>query len=167
MPQTTNHKQNMRRLLYIIALLAVFGLKATAQHPKFNKEEFRARQEAFITAKASLTTQEAKQFFPLYFELQDKKESINHQAWEQIRKANKDDLTENEYATIVEGTIQARIATDKLDLEYLKKYKKFLPAKKIFEIQRAETCFHRELIKPQRPPQRSQDKAPFNKKQSK
>lgn len=144
----------MKKLLYVIALLTAFGMETMAQRPKFNKEKFRFRQEAFITEKASLTPQEAKQFFPLYFELQDKKEKCNHEAWEQRKKGNRKDLTENEYAHIIEGTIQARITTDKLDLEYLKKYKKFLTAKKIFEIQQAEVWFHRELIKPQRPPKR-------------
>lgn len=44
-----------------------------AQKNKLSKEEFRARQEAFITENAQLTPKEAKEFFPLYFELQDKK----------------------------------------------------------------------------------------------
>lgn len=140
----------MKQTLYLITLLTLFGIKSIAQ-PRFSKEEFRAQQESFITVTASLTPKEAKRFFPLYFELQDKKEACNHKAWEQIRKGNKENLTENEYASIIEGTIQARIATDKMDLEYLKKYKKFLSAKKIFDIQRAEMRFHRELLKPKRP----------------
>ena len=36
---------------------------------------------------------------------------------------------------------------DKLDLEYVRKYKKFLSAKKIYDIQKAEMRFHRELLK--------------------
>lgn len=143
----------MKHIFLAIILLTLSGVRASAQKPKFNKEEFRAHQEAFITAQASLTTQEAKQFFPLFFELQDKKENYNREAWDKIKTAKGGELTETEYMQIVESTIQSRINADKLDLEYVKKYKKFLSAKKIFDIQRAETRFHRELLKP-RPPKR-------------
>ena len=148
----------MKHLLSIIIALTALGLEAMAQQPKFSKKDFRAQQEAFITCQASLTTQEAKQFFPLYFELQDKKESYNRKVWDSMKRGNEDDLTEAEYNNIITGTIQSRIATDKLDLEYLKKYKKFLSAKKIFDIQRAEMKFHRELLKPK-------PHSPKNKKQ--
>ncbi len=147
----------MKHLLSIIIALTAFSMGAVAQQPKFSKKDFRAQQEAFITCQASLTTQEAKLFFPLYFELQDKKEAYNRKAWDSMKKGNEDGLTEAEYNDIITGTIQSRIATDKLDLEYLKKYKKFLSAKKIFDIQRAEMKFHRELLKP-RPHQKKNNK---------
>lgn len=143
----------MKQLYLLFGLLTFFIVETQAQKPRFNKEEFRSHQEAFLTKEASLTTQEAKQFFPLYFELQDKKEVCNREAWEQIRKAGKDNLTDAEYMKIIEATIQSRITSDKLDMEYVKKYKKFLSAKKIFDVQQAETRFHRELLKP-RPPKR-------------
>lgn len=119
-----------------------------AQKPKLNKEEFRARQEAFITQNAQLTPQEAEAFFPLYFELQDKKSQSNREAWKEIRKGKQPNLSEEEYSRIIEAVIQARITADQLDLEYMRKYKKFLSAKKIYDIQRAEMKFHRHLLKP-------------------
>lgn len=42
---------------------------------RLSPAEFRARQKAYITEKAGLTKEEAARFFPLYFELQDKKKS--------------------------------------------------------------------------------------------
>lgn len=118
-----------------------------AQKQKLSKEEFRSRQQEFIIQRAGLTQDEAKQFFPLYFELQDKKEKINKDAWKEMRQGKNPKTSETEYARIVENVIQSRIANDNLDLEYVKKYKKFLSAKKIYEIQRAEMKFHRELLK--------------------
>ena len=47
----------------------------------------------------------------------------------------------------MEDVIKARIATDQLELEYVQKYKKFLSAKKIYQVQKAEMKFHRELLK--------------------
>ncbi|WP_418826633.1 hypothetical protein [Phocaeicola sp.] len=140
----------MKKLLYILALLIAFCSNLQAQKAKLSKEEFRQVQEKFITEKASLTTKEAKQFFPLYFELQDKKTSLNKKAWHKIRQGKQENVSEEEYNQIVEDVIETRIQIDQLDLDYVRKYKQFLPAKKIYDIQRAEMKFHRELLKPQK-----------------
>ena len=137
----------MKKTGILLTLFACFCLCMQAQKPKLNKEEFRARQEAFIIENARLTPQEAQTFFPLYFELQDKKSQSNREAWKEIRKGKQPDTSEEEYSRIIEAVIQARITADQLDLEYLRKYKKFLSAKKIYDIQRAEMKFHRHLLK--------------------
>ena len=103
----------MKKLFSILILFTCFCTYAQAQKNKLSKEEFRARQEAFITENAKLTQQEAKEFFPLYFELQDKKSAYNREAWQEIRKGKQGNLSEEEYASIVEALIQARITTDR------------------------------------------------------
>lgn len=140
----------MKKLFYILALFIGFRSSVYAQKAKLSKEEFRNIQEKFITEKANLTTKEAKQFFPLYFELQDKKTALNKEAWKKIRKGKEENVSESEYGQLIEDVIETRIQIDKLDLEYVRKYKKILSAKKIFEIQRAEMKFHRELLKPKK-----------------
>lgn len=140
----------MRKIFYILSFFIGFCTNVHAQKAKLSKEEFRNVQEKFITEKANLTAKEAKQFFPLYFELQDKKTSLNKEAWEKLRKGKEEYVNEAEYSQLVEDIIETRIQIDKLDLEYVRKYKKILPAKKIFEIQRAEMKFHRELLKPKK-----------------
>lgn len=137
----------MKKLLYIIFLLIGLCSNLHAQKANLSKEEFRKVQENFIIEKANLTVKEAKQFFPLYFELQDKKTSLNKEAWRKIRKGKEANISEEEYNQIVEDVIETRIRIDELDLDYVRKYKKFLPAKKIYDIQRAEMKFHRELLK--------------------
>ena len=138
----------MHKNILFVILLLVSSISVFAQKPKMSKEEFRQCQEKFIKEQTGLTQQEAQQFFPLYFELQDKKNEYNRQAWAQMRKGKEENLSEDEYNKIVEEVIKTRIACDKLDLEYLHKYQKFLSSKKIFNIQRAEMRFHRELLKP-------------------
>lgn len=62
--------QKLTTLLFILCLT----LSVQAQKkPGFSKEEFRAKQEAYLTQKAELTAEEAGKFFPIYFELQDRK----------------------------------------------------------------------------------------------
>ena len=140
----------MKKLFYILAFFIGICINAYAQQAKLSKEEFRNMQEKFISEKAKLTKKEAKQFFPLYFELQDKKTSLNKEAWKKLRKGKEKKVSETEYSQLVEDIIETRIQIDKLDLEYIRKYKKILSAKKIFEIQRAEMKFHRELLKPKK-----------------
>lgn len=136
-----------KRLYTFILAITACCISLQAQPAQLNKEEFRQRQQAFLTERAGLNQEEAKQFFPLYFELQDKKQECNKAAWQKRRKGKDANTTEDEYAQIIEDVIQARIDVDRLELEYIRKYKKILPAKKIYLIQKAEMRFHRELLK--------------------
>ena len=103
---------------------------------------------AYYRKKAGLTQEEAAKFFPLYFELQDKKFSYNKDMWDKIRKAKDgNNVTDAEYSRITEDVIKTRLTIDELELEYLGKYKKVLSPKKIYNIQRAEMKFSRELLK--------------------
>lgn len=92
--------------------------------------------ERIFIQQAGLSNDEAQKFFPLYFELQDKKQAYNKEAWQKLRQGKNPNTTETEYGKIVEDVIQARIAADELELEYVRKYKQFLPAKKIYLLQK-------------------------------
>ena len=132
-----------------MALFMAF-LSAQAQGKKecLSKEQFREKQKQYFVDKAGLTKDEAAKFFPLYFELQDKKFSYNKEMWSKIRKTKEGkNITDAEYSRLTEDVIKTRITIDELELEYLRKYKKVLSPKKIYDIQRAEMKFSRELLK--------------------
>lgn len=114
---------------------------------RLTQAEFRARQKAYITEKAGLTQAEVTKFFPLFFELQDRKKKLNDEVWKLIRMGKNEDTTESGYEEIMEGIYDARVASDLLDKTYFKKYKEILSCKKIYLIQRAEMKFHRELLR--------------------
>lgn len=114
---------------------------------RLSKEEFRARQQAYITEKAGLTAEEADDFFPLYFELQERKHQLNDEAWKLMREGKKDGVTEARYEEILESVYDARIAADRLEKSYYGKFKKILSSKKIYLVQQAEMRFHRELLR--------------------
>lgn len=133
-------------------MVALFGLMLSVWASdgicqRLTKEEFRARQQAFLTEKAGLTKAEAAEFFPLYFELQDRKQKLNDNAWRLLRQGKKENTTESQYGEILEGVYDARVASSELEQTYLKKFQKILSNKKIYLIQRAEMRFHRELLK--------------------
>ena len=68
-------------LLVMMCSLAPVLRAADGCNQRLSPAEFRARQKAYITEKAGLTKEEAARFFPLYFELQDKKKEQNDKAW--------------------------------------------------------------------------------------
>lgn len=137
-----------RALIWIVVLAFAPLVWATGGcDQRLSKEEFRARQQAYITEKAGLTAAEAEDFFPLYFELQDRKHQLNDEAWKLMREGKKEDVTEARYDEIMESVYDARIAADRLEKSYYGKFKKILSSKKIYLVQQAEMRFHRELLR--------------------
>ncbi len=114
---------------------------------RLSKEEFRAKQQAYIVEKAGLTEQEAAAFFPLYFELQDRKKELNDEAWKLMRQGKDENTSEKQYEEIMEGVYDARISANRLEKTYFEKFKKILSCKKIYLVQKAEMRFHRDMLK--------------------
>lgn len=140
----------MKKLIVLIVMVCSFApvlWAADGCNQHLSPAEFRAKQKAYITEKAGLTQEEVAKFFPLYFELQDRKKELNDEAWKLIRKGKDENTTEAQYDEIMEGIYDARIASDRLDKTYFGKFKKILSAKKIYLVQKAEMRFHRDLLK--------------------
>ena len=140
----------MKKASILIVMLCGFLPLLWAQgdkKPRLTKEEFRERQRTFITERAELTKEEAEKFFPLFFELQDRKQVLNDKAWKLMRKGKDERTTEEQYGEILEGIYDARIASEELEKEYFQKFRKILSNKKIYMVQRAEMRFHRNLLK--------------------
>lgn len=134
-------------LFVIVCSLAPVLWAADGCDQHLSPTEFRVKQKAYIMEKAGLTKEEAVKFFPMYFELQDKKKELNDKAWELIRKGKNEKTTEAQYAEIMEGVYDARIASDRLEKTYFDKFKRVLSAKKLYLVQKAEMRFHRDLLK--------------------
>ena len=141
----------MKRLIILLFIICGFTPLLWAMdgcnQQRLSPEEFRAKQKAFIIEKAGLNKEEAAKFFPVYFELQDKKKALNDKAWGLLRKGKDDKTTEAQYAEILKGVYDARSASDKLERDYYEKFKKILSNKEIYMVQKAEMRFHRELLK--------------------
>lgn len=135
----------MNKLVLTVCLLLCCVTLAMAQNKRLSKEEFRAKQEAFLTEKAELTTDEAKAFFPVYYELQEKKQKINDTAW--YKRKSMKEMSDTECENAMKDMANSKIECAKLDLEYIDLFKKVLPIKKICAIQWAEIQFHRRMLK--------------------
>ena len=140
-----------RNLLLFISILC---LTATAQeqnnHPRrphMTPEEFQTKQKEYIIHHAELTEKESTAFFPLYFELQGKKNEANRRVWKQARAVPPHERTEEECDKMIDALADVKIECATLEKEYLKKFKEILPAKKLMRVQMAEDRFQRELLR--------------------
>lgn len=123
----------MKKLIILLIIVCGFtpALRAMGSpNQHLSPKEFRAKQQAFITEKAGLTQEEAAKFFPVYFELQDRKKQLNDEAWKLLRSGKDEKTTDTQYGEILEGVYDARIASDRLDKTYFEKFKKILSCKK-------------------------------------
>ena len=96
----------MKKLIVLLIMMCGFApvlWAADGCQQHLSPTEFRAKQQAYITEKAGLTKEEAAKFFPLYFELQDKKKEQNDKAWNLIRQGKDEKTTEAQYDAIMEG----------------------------------------------------------------
>ena len=117
------------------------------RRPHFSPEEFQAKQRAYITEKAELTTEEADAFFPLFFELQKKKFDLERNARKDFKKQRSEQMTEEECREFVYNIADIKIEVAKLEREYTDKYLEVLPACKVRKVQFAEGSFQRHLMK--------------------
>ena len=142
----------MKKILFASLLLLLTIVTASAQErpmnkPHFSPEEFQAKQKAYITEKADLTDQEAKAFFPLFFELQKKKFELERNARKEFKKERGEQMTEEECRNFVYKMADTKIEIAKLEREYTGKYLEVLPPCKLRRVQHAEGMFQRDLMK--------------------
>ncbi len=143
-------------------LLCCIGLSALAQgkKPHFSKEEFRAKQQEYITQKAELTPQEAQKFFKLFFQLQDRKRKLNEDTERMIEETKKMSSDQTDYKAIINKIHWANMEADRLDREYVGKYREFMSDKKIYKTILAERSFHKVLLKSMKHPKQPNKSIP-------
>lgn len=139
----------MRRIIITLAALTLsFGLQAQGPKKpggeKFSPEKFDSELREFITNEAHLSQQEAAKFFPLFKEMQQKQRTLFNKQRQLSQKKPQNQ----------EGCQQAIIEHDEMDVElkriqqnYHKRFLEVLPADKVYDILKAESRFHRRMMK--------------------
>ena len=83
---------NMKKIIYLLYFLLLAPAGMWAQDKRLSRQEFENEQREYFIRQAGLTEKETEQFFPLYFELQQKKRRHNREAMEQMRKGKGQEL---------------------------------------------------------------------------
>ena len=139
--------------LFGLANLNLFLFAQRDEKRRAELEELKEKRVAFITKAMKLSSDEAKAFWPLYNELQEKKFELNRKLRRAIfeflgneKEREKKTHTENEYKEIVNLYAKSKIEELKIDEEYIAKFAKVISYEKIFRYQQAEQQFARQML---------------------
>jgi hypothetical protein len=118
------------------------------EHKPFDREAFIAARNAYITEKVGLTAKEASVFIPLDNELLQKKFEVGRECHRIERELKeKEGKTEEEYNKLLKCREDVKEKRDRLDKEYLEKFKKILTAEQIVKYQSADRAFFDEFVR--------------------
>lgn len=133
----------MKRLLFTL-LLVWLTLPGFAQ--KFSPQEYKLRFESYITEKAGLTKEEASKFFPLYQEMKDKQRVSFHEIRRITHRTVIENTDEESFRNLNDRVCELNMQINKVEKEYLDKFRKIISNKKFFLVKKAEADFqYREL----------------------
>jgi len=112
-------------------------------------EKINTLKVAFITEKLSLSSKEAQEFWPVYNEYQEKRNTLRKKSHHQIKSKIKDadSLSEKESEKLLALHMQIEEEEEVLDNDFLKKVSKVISAKKTLLLLRSEEEFKRQLMK--------------------
>lgn len=139
--------KTMRFFIVCLAVLLISTLQMAYGQLPFDREVFTAKRNAYITEKVGLTAKEASVFIPLDNELMQKKYEVGRECHKIERELKrKENKTEEEYNKLLKCREEVREKRDKLDREYLEKFKKILTAEQIIKYQSADRDFFNEFM---------------------
>ena len=115
-----------------------------AQGRPFDPAKFQADLEQFITVEACLTPSEAAAFFPVYREMQQKQRAL----YDNMREGRhvKPDTEEAAKKAIAEID-RIEIEIKQLQANYHSRFLTIIPARKLYNVIKAEGKFHRMAMK--------------------
>ena len=134
-------------LLTMVVAVASLNAQERTRRERLSPEQFQAKQQEYLVKVAELTDQEAKEFFPLYFEMKQKQKTMQDEAWKLFREGSKDNAKEGSYKEINDAFTESQLNSARLEKEYLDKFRRILPDKKIFLIRSAEMGFRRDMVR--------------------
>ena len=138
----------MKIALVILFLIPVItGSELTAQQP-VAKEKLDAYRIAFFTRRLNLTSEEAEKFWPVYNELQNRKNQIQQERAQINRKAGQSEqnLSDKEMIELADNLVSLDIKEAGLTQEYHKKFKEILPPVKVVRLYQAENLYRLQLL---------------------
>ncbi len=148
---------SFKLIALIFSMLLTSMTLSAKQKPTHNQrrawnQEMQSVKTDYIARKLDLTQQQRELFIPLYTQMESEIRKINDETrslQEQIIKKGKS-CTDLEYEKAAEAMFELRGKENAIELEYLKKFKKILTPRQLFELKDAEHNFTKELMKQHR-----------------
>ena len=136
------------KLILLVILLVFSGLVSFGQPPDNRQDKVENLRIAFYTKELGLSTEEAKNFWPVYNlhqkELRFLKKDFKMDMME--AQINFDNMTEGELSKIIDQYTEYQQKEVDILKKYTVEYRKVIPTKKIVLMYRAEKKFRRYLL---------------------
>ena len=138
------------RTFVLFSLLILFSIKTFAQLDKEAKlKQLQKQKINYFTERLNLSEKEAKKFWPVYNDYQNRKNLIA-----QERKSttayfiqNSENMNEDEISELLEKYINYQKRETRLLEVYTNKFREFLPEKKVLQVFILEVKFRQWLLK--------------------
>lgn len=128
--------------------LLIFFINAGFAQSDSKKDKIEALRATFIAKKVNFTAQEAKLFWPLYNEMNDKSDAVRKTfRLHYNNTTNYDFSTDKEAETYLAAELNLKQKEFEIYKEYYERFRKILPVKKVAALRRAEEDFKKEIIK--------------------
>lgn len=135
-------------LLFFLLFGAFSGMMAQQKdHNNFSPKQFREELEKYIVLHAGLTPLDAKNFFPLFHELHEKRRQINREIIHLKRMQGKEQLSDKECREHIMRIAALKVESAELEQVYYKKMCKVVSPKKVLGALTAEDKFHRRMLR--------------------
>ncbi len=142
---------------YLLIALIIIGITkdSYSQRGGFRGQERRPMREkvdamkiGYLTNFLDLTTEEAKNFWPVYNKYQDELNQLRKSRRDNLMKGQVaiDSMSDAELEKIVDGELAFHQSEIDIQKKYHPQFKKVLPMKKVAKLYRAEEEFKKQLL---------------------
>ena len=114
---------------------------------KFDPEQFRRDLIAYITKEVGLTDEEARAFFPVFFEMREKMRNIEHQKGRVVHKGTEKPLAERDCQRILDEMTALDKKSISIEIQYLTRLRKKIGAAKLLRAINADREFGRRTFR--------------------
>ncbi|HOK25474.1 MAG TPA: hypothetical protein PLX87_02990 [Bacteroidales bacterium] len=139
----------MKKGLIITVLLLFAAFQFVFSQQDAPGDRLYAYKVAFLTKRLNLTPEEAQRFWPVYNELQVKKNELQKERTSIIRRAAQNELnmSEKELTEAADRLVSLELQDANLTAEYHKKFREILSPVKIIRLYQAENQYRLELLR--------------------
>jgi len=142
----------MRRIYYIVVFIMFSSVVVNAQHCNHSKKrrQIEAQKVTYITQQLDLSPVEAQQFWPVYNEMQKKRQELHTEMRKIHRSCRKSEVKKCSDADVsakCDSILMCEKKQIDIKIEYFGRFKKILPPQKVHKLMFIESDFNNKLMK--------------------
>lgn len=113
----------------------------------FDKEKFKHELTVFITKESGMNVNEARAFFPVFFEMRESMRHIEQQKERALRTAAKNNMAERDCKRVLNEMQELDKKSARIEAQYMARLQKMIGARKLLKAIDADKRFGRRLFK--------------------